>query len=202
MKTATCALLELVISVFEVSRRACEEAERQGKCVLALLRSQEIGSAAFAGLFVSATHFLRGLHISGDPQFWRLTTEPATDRKNQGSGGVIPPEPCAFSSCLCRCILCSDLLLHPPNQLSQLRLTFRLGEGVDIASHALSIDSGGVAAQIRPNRAGRCLFPLLPAKSHTADHRGEHGLVFAVSPLSADTPWISPVSPPDVHRNS
>ena len=132
MKTATCALLELVISVFEVSRRACEEAERQGKCVLALLRSQEIGSAAFAGLFVSATHFLRGLHISGDPQFWRLTTEPATDRKNQGSGGVIPPEPCAFSSCLCRCILCSDLLLHPPNQLSQLRLTFRLGEGVDL----------------------------------------------------------------------
>ena len=25
-----------------------------------------------------------------------LTTEQATDRKNQGSGGAIPPEPCAF----------------------------------------------------------------------------------------------------------
>ncbi|MBC5722182.1 hypothetical protein H8S11_05055 [Flintibacter sp. NSJ-23] len=26
-----------------------------------------------------------------------LTTEQATDRKNQGSGGAIPPGPCAFS---------------------------------------------------------------------------------------------------------
>ena len=75
-----------------------------------------------------------------------LTTEQATDRKNQGSGGAIPPEPCAFSASLWVCFHGGNLLLHFPNQLGQFFLTFLLGTGVDVAGHAFSADGGGVAA--------------------------------------------------------
>ena len=75
-----------------------------------------------------------------------LTTEEATDRKNQGSGGAIPPEPCAFSASLWVCFHGDNLLLHFPNQLGQFFLTFLLGTGVDVAGHAFSADGGGVAA--------------------------------------------------------
>ena len=44
-----------------------------------------------------------------------------------------------------------------------------------------SFVSSQKAAQIRSNRPGRCLFPQLPPKPHTAAHRGEHGLVFRSS---------------------
>ena len=75
-----------------------------------------------------------------------LTTEEATDRKNQGSGGIAPPEPCAFSASLWVCFHGGNLLLHFPNQLGQFFLTFLLGTGVDVAGHAFSADGGGVAA--------------------------------------------------------
>ena len=73
-----------------------------------------------------------------------LTTEQATNRKNQGSGGIAPPEPCAFSASLWVCFHGGNLLLHLPNQLGKLLLTFLFGGGIDIAGHTLSVDDGGV----------------------------------------------------------
>lgn len=51
-----------------------------------------------------------------------------------------------FSASLWVCFHGSDLLLHLPNQLGKLLLTFLFGGGIDIADHTLSIDGGGVAA--------------------------------------------------------
>lgn len=70
------------------------------------------------------------------------------------------------------------LLLFPPNPL----------RWVSAGALILSSVSSRKATQIRSNRPGRYLFSLLPAKPHTAAHRGEHGLVFAVPLLPADAP--------------
>lgn len=51
-----------------------------------------------------------------------------------------------FLPCLCLCFYCGDLLLHLPDQFGQLLLTFLLGGGVDVPSHALSVHNGGAAA--------------------------------------------------------
>ena len=72
----------------------------------------------------------------------------------------------------------SLLLLFPPNPL----------RWVSAGALILSSVSSRKATQIRSNRPGRYLFSLLPAKPHTAAHRGEHGLVFAVPLLPADAP--------------
>ena len=54
--------------------------------------------------------------------------------------------PVAFLDCLFLCFHRSNLLLHFPDQLRQLFLTFLFGAGVDIAGHAFSADGGGVSA--------------------------------------------------------
>ena len=70
----------------------------------------------------------------------------------------------------------SLLLLFPPNPL----------RWVSTGALILSSVSSRKAVQIRSNRPDRYLFSLLPAKPHTAAHRGEHGLVFAAPLLPAD----------------
>ena len=87
-------------------------------------------------------------------------------QKHRGFGGVFRRAP-MFLPCLCLCFYCGDLLLHLPDQFGQLLLTFLLGGGVDVPSHALSVHNGGAAALpaagfffglLRPVRSGseRC----------------------------------------------
>jgi len=70
-----------------------------------------------------------------------LTTQQATDRKNQVSGDTLR-RPDAFLDGF----LCCDFRLHLPDEFRQLFLAFCLSFGIDVPGHAPAVDDGGVSA--------------------------------------------------------